>query len=224
MATPQNGPLRVIGYTRVSTDKQAESGAGLEAQEVAIRSECERRGWELVRIATDVGSGKSIASRVALNAAVADLDSGSADALVASKLDRVSRNVPDFARLMEQAAKSGWAIVMLDMNVDTTTPSGELLLNVMSCFAQFERRVIGQRTKVAMAVKKSEGVHCGRTRKLAPAVVERISAERAAGQSYGAIARQLNAEGVPTSQGGAQWHASSVRAIALAVERQESAA
>ena len=67
---------------------------------------------------------------------------------------------------MEEGRKGGWALVILDLGVDTTSPSGEMMANVMATFAQFERRLIGQRTKDALAVKKAEGVTLGRPRQL----------------------------------------------------------
>jgi DNA invertase Pin-like site-specific DNA recombinase len=204
----------------VSTQDQADSGAGLAAQEAAIRAECEQKGWMLVRIATDVGSGKSMKGRPELAGALADLDAGHADVLLAAKLDRVSRSAADFAHLMERASKKGWKIVVLDVAVDTTTPSGELLVGVMVHFAQFERRIIGQRTKDALAQKRAQGVRLGRPRQPITAIDQRIAAERAAGRSLGAIARDLTAEGVPTAMGGA-WTSTTVKRIAERVaERQ----
>jgi DNA invertase Pin-like site-specific DNA recombinase len=208
--------MRVIGYTRVSTDGQAESGAGLEAQEAAIRSECERRGWTLLRIASDTGSGKSMAKRDALADALADLDTGTADALVAAKLDRVARSVLDFAGLMARADRRNWSLVVLDVAVDTSTPSGELMATVVSAFAQYERRLIGARTKDALAARKAAGVVLGRPRTLDPAIRERIVAERTSGRSLRAIADDLTAEGVPTARGNAKWFASAVKQIAEA--------
>jgi Resolvase, N terminal domain len=67
-----------------------------------------------------------------------------------AKLDRLSRSLLDFASLMEDARREGWALVILDLGIDTTTPSGEMIANVMATFAQFERRLIGQRTKDAL--------------------------------------------------------------------------
>jgi len=214
MAQDTDTSTSVIGYVRVSTDEQADSGAGLAAQEAAIRSECDRRGWNLLRIATDAGaSGKSLNGRPALTDALADLDAGNASALVAAKLDRLSRSVLDFAGLMAQAGRKGWAVVVLDVNVDTGTPSGELMATVVAAFAQYERKLIGQRTRDALAAKRAAGVVLGRPRLLPEAVRARIVAERAAGDSLRTIAGRLNAENVPTAQGGAQWHASTVKAV-----------
>lgn len=205
----------MIGYTRVSTDEQAETGAGLDAQEAAVRVECERRGWELVRIATDAGaSGKSLAQRPELERGIDALDRGEADAIVAAKLDRLSRSVLEFAALMARASRRGWRIVVLDVNVDTTTPSGELVATVVAAFAQYERRLIGQRTRDALAAKRAAGVVLGRPRTLDPAIRARIVAERAAGRSLRAIAADLTTQGVSTAQGGARWHASTVKAVA----------
>lgn len=63
----------------------------------------------------------------------------------------------DFAGLMATASRSSWGVVALDVNVDTTTPAGEMVANVMATFAQFERRLISQRTKDALAIKRAAG-------------------------------------------------------------------
>jgi DNA invertase Pin-like site-specific DNA recombinase len=172
-----------------------------------------------VRVATDAGaSGKSLNGRPELANALDALDEGEADVLLAAKLDRVSRSVLDFANLMARADRRGWRIVVLDVNVDTTTASGELMATVVAAFAQYEHRLIGQRTKDALAARRAAGVVLGRPRTLDPAARERIIAERAAGRSLRAIADTFTAEGVPTAQGGARWYASTVRHVALAVE------
>lgn len=217
--------MKVIGYVRVSTTDQADNGNGLEAQRAAIEAACRRKGWELVTVLEDKGlSGKSRKDRKALEAAVAMCRAGGADALVTAKLDRLSRSLVDFAALSEQAKREGWAIVVLDCDFDTTTPQGELMANMLACFAQFERRVIGQRTKDALAVKKAKGERIGgRPSSLPPRVVERIQREHAAGVSLGAIARGLNADAIPTGQGGKAWYASTVAAVLKRTETAEGA-
>jgi DNA invertase Pin-like site-specific DNA recombinase len=205
---------RVVGYVRVSTDEQATSGLGLDAQRAAVADECRRRGWDLIEVFEDAGaSGKSLAGRPALQEALSAARSHEARALVVAKLDRLSRSLLDFAALMEDARTEGWALVILDLGVDTTTPSGEMIANVMATFAQFERRMIGQRTKVALAVKKGQGVKLGRPRSVSEDVVRRIRRERRAGKSLRVIAERLNDDEVATGHGGAKWYASTVRAV-----------
>src|SRR6476646_7602711 len=155
-------PMRVIGYVRVSTDEQAMSGAGLEAKRRAIVAECKRRGWELVETIKDAGYSAKDLKRPGVQEALRMLEAGEANALVVAKLDRLSRSMIDFTALMGTAQKQHWALVALDCAVDTSTPSGEAMANMLATFAQFERRLISQRTKEALAVKKASGVRLGR--------------------------------------------------------------
>jgi DNA invertase Pin-like site-specific DNA recombinase len=136
---------------------------------------------------------------------------------VVAKLDRLSRSLVDFAGLLAEAQAKRFNVVALDLGVDLSTPSGEFLASVMASAAQWERRIIGQRTKDALAVRKAQGVKLGRPRSIPPVLRERIRAMRKAGGSLPAIAAELNAEGVPTARGGQRWYPSTVRA-ALAVE------
>src|SRR6478672_2576202 len=94
----------------------------------------------------------------------------------------------------------------LEVAVDTSTPSGEAMANMLATFAQFERRLISQRTKEALAIKKASGVRLGRPPTLPASVVRRIQRLRARGLSLRAIADELNRAGVPTAQGGARWY------------------
>ncbi len=205
--------MRVQGYVRCSTDEQADSGAGLEVQRAAILAECTRRGWELVSIEEDAGFSAKNLKRPAVQAALAALKAGDADALVVAKLDRLSRSMLDFATIMAAAQKQSWGVVALDVQVDTTTPAGEMMANVMATFAQFERRLIGQRTRDALAAKRAAGVRLGRPRQLDAAVVDRIVAERADKATLAAIAERLDADGVPTAHGGLKWYPATVRAV-----------
>src|SRR2546423_9929189 len=167
--------MQVVGYIRVSTSEQADSGLGLEAQRAAITDEAKRRGWQLLDIYEDAAaSAKTTARRPALAKALDAVEQGEAEALVVAKLDRLSRSMADFTRLMERSWKKGWALVALDLGVDTTTPAGEMIANSVANFSQFERRLIGQRTKEALAVKKSQGVQLGRPRTMPDKVVQLI--------------------------------------------------
>ena len=204
--------MRVLGYVRVSTDEQGDSGAGLEAQRRAIAAECKRRGWQLVEVIEDAGFSAKDLKRPGIQAALQALEAGDAKALVAAKLDRLSRSMIDFTALMATAQKQGWALVALDCAVDTTTPAGEAMANVLATFAQFERRLIAQRTREALAVKRSQGVRLGRPPTLDARTVSRIRRERKRGKTLAAIAEGLTADRVPTAHGG-RWHAATVRAV-----------
>ena len=106
-------------------------------------------------------------------------------------------------------------MVSADVAVDNSTPSGEAMANMLTTFAQFERRLISQRTKEALAVKKASGVRLGRPPTTPQAVVRRIQRQRARGDSLRKIAGDLNGDDVPTAQGGARWYAATVRHVLL---------
>lgn len=204
--------MRVIGYCRVSTNEQGDSGAGLEAQESAIRSEVERRGWTLTDVRSDVASGKSLRKRDELGRTLRDLRDGNADGLVVAKLDRLSRSVLDFAGVMETAAEEGWSLVVIDLGVDTTTTNGKLIAHIMIALAQWERELIGDRTRTALAAVRARGTQLGRPRAVERDTLRLIRVLREAGHSWQRIADALAAEGVTTGQGG-QWHAATVRKL-----------
>ncbi|HEX7308740.1 recombinase family protein [Lentzea sp.] len=203
---------KVLAYLRVSTSEQADSGAGLDAQRAAITAEAERQGWA-VEFVEDAGYSAKSLDRPALTEALERLDRGEAGALVAAKLDRVSRSVADFASLLDRSRKFGWRLVLLDTGVDTSTASGELVSNMLASAAQYERRLISQRTKDGLAAKRAMGVRLGRPSVLPTEVVARIVRERAEGRGLRVIAEALTADGVPTARGKATWSTSSVQAV-----------
>jgi DNA invertase Pin-like site-specific DNA recombinase len=203
--------MRVVGYVRVSTEEQGVSGAGLQAQRSAIVAECERRGWEILEVVEDVGSGKDL-KRPGIRAALDMLASGDASALVVAKLDRLSRSMVDFAKIMATAQEESWALVALDVNVDTTTPSGEAMAHMLATFAQFERRLISERTRQALAEKRASGVRLGAPPQIEAAIADRIRAERNAGATLREIAARLNEDEVPSARGGT-WQASTLQRV-----------
>lgn len=207
--------MRVLGYVRVSTDEQTSSGAGLQAQREALVAECTRRGWHLVGVIADEGYSAKDMRRPGVQEAIRVLEAGEANALVVSKLDRLSRSMVDFSALMARAQKRGWALVALDC-VDTTSPSGEAMANMLAMFAQFERRLISQRTRDALAIKKAQGVRLGRPRTLPDGVRRRIVRERKMGASLTAIAARLNAECVESAHGGTWWPSTIAKIAATA--------
>jgi len=214
---------RVIGYVRVSTAEQDVSGLGCNAQSKAISSEAEGRGWEL-DIVEDRGFSASSLNRPGVQQALAILSVGEAQALVVAKLDRLSRSLLDFAGLMERAQEEGWVIIALDLGLDMSTPSGELMGNVMASFALYERRLIGQRTRDALAAARAGGTRLGGPRLVSDVLRARIVALKDEGATLQSIADTFNEEQVPTVKGGAKWYASTVRAVLRSVEIDEAMA
>ena len=80
---------------------------------------------------------------------------------MAAKLDRLSRSVVDFGNLLDDARKQKWSVVVLDFDLNTTTAVGRMLAGMVVQFAQFEREVIGERTRAALAAKKATGAQLG---------------------------------------------------------------
>ena len=204
--------MRAIGYLRVSTDEQGQSGLGLAAQESTIRSEVDRRGWELLHLHQDVASGKSLRGRTEMAAALNALANGEADVLVVAKLDRLSRSVSDFAAMLALTQAEGWALDICDLGVDTTTPSGKMVAQIMMVLAEWEREMIGERTKAALRAARARGTQLGRPSNVDADTLRLIRVLRDSGKSYQGIADALTREGVPTAQGG-QWRASTVRKL-----------
>jgi DNA invertase Pin-like site-specific DNA recombinase len=146
------------------------------------------------------------------------LRGGEAEAVVVSKLGRLSRSVVDAGRLLEAARKGNFNIVALDLGLDLSTPIGELVANVLAAVAQRERRMIGVRTSEALQVKMADGWTSPSWEVRVPASVRRrIVKMAAAGVSQRAIADRLNAEGVPAV--GGSWH----RGTVILVLRQAAA-
>jgi DNA invertase Pin-like site-specific DNA recombinase len=221
---PEGQALRAIGYGRVSTDDQAESGAGLDAQRAAVQAEATRRGWNLVAYIEDRGASGKDLDRPGIQCVLEHLKAHRADVLMVAKLDRLSRSMFDFADLLERRSKGeGWSIVALDLGVDTSTPTGEAMANMTATFSRLERRLIGQRTKDALAVKRRQGTRLGRPERVAPEVVARVQTDRTNGKTLQAIADELTSEGVKGSQGGTTWYPSTVRAVLVAAARDEAA-
>jgi DNA invertase Pin-like site-specific DNA recombinase len=208
--------MRAATYTRVSTSEQPN---GIAVQQEAITAEAERRGWSVTAEFSDNGYSAASMARPGITAALDTLRRGEADVLVVAKLDRLSRSLDDFAQVMSRAQREGWSVVALDAEVDTTTPAGEAMVSILSVFAQFERRLISQRTKDTLALKRSQGVRLGRPPAVEQAVADRIAAERAQHVPFRRIAAGLNRDGVPTASGGSRWHASTVHRVAARHER-----
>ena len=167
----------LVGYARTSTTDQA---AGLEAQERDLRATgVERLYSEQV---------SSVATREQLEAALDYVREG--DALVVTKIDRLARSVGDLCNIVKRIEAKGASLRILAMNLDTSTPTGKLMLNVLGSVAQFEREVMLERQREGIAKAKSEGKFKGRA-PTAMRKADEVKAMAAAGMTREAIAGKL---------------------------------
>lgn len=204
-----------VAYLRVSTAEQADSGLGLDAQRRTIEDHAAARGITIVEWFTDAGvSGTTLPSkRPAMNEALSILAERRASILLAAKLDRVSRSIKDALNLDHLATTQGWSVTTVDMMMDTSTPAGRAAMNMLLVFAQFERDMISQRTRDALAERKAQGAQLGNPSQVPIEVVERICREAYDGASLRTIAADLMADGIPTGSGSPTWHPAQVRRV-----------
>ena len=152
----------IVGYARVSTTEQI---AGYEAQERDLKGAgCERLFQEKV---------SSVAKREQLDAALSFIRDG--DTLMVMKLDRLARSVADLCRIVETVKARGATLRIMDMNLDTASATGQLMVNVIGAVAQFERQMMLERQREGIAKAKRDGRYVGRqptARRQAAAVVE----------------------------------------------------
>lgn len=221
--------IRAVAYLRVSTDQQADSGLGLEAQQASITTAVGRLGLELAAVFTDAGTSGSlgIADRPVLLDAVAALRRG--DVLIVAKRDRLGRDVIGVAMIERLIVKKGARLVSAaGEGTDTDDPSAVLMRRMIDSFAEYERLLIGARTRAALAAKKRRGERISRFvpfgsrlasdgRTLEPAPIEQdalgiLRECRAAGYSLQAIADELNRLGTRT-RAGSRWRFEYVRSL-----------
>ncbi len=213
--------MKAIGYTRCSTNEQADSGLGLEAQAERIRAYCTMRGLELPDLITDAGvsGGKPLASRDGGQRFLTAIRERKADAVVMLKLDRMFRNAGDCLATVEKWEKAGVALHVVDLGgnaIDTTSAAGRFMLVVLAGAAEMERNLTRERTRSAMAVKRGNGQRIGTVpygfdladdgTTLIPneseqAVIADIHAWRAEGWTLKRIAADLTARAIPTKTG-----------------------
>lgn len=212
---------KAIIYRRVSTSEQGKSGLGLDGQLATLERFCAAEGFEVVDGFVDVASGKlAVEDRLGLAGAL-DAARRLGCPVVVAKLDRLSRDVAFISGLM--ARRVPFIVAELGADVDP------FVLHLYASLAEKERRLISERTKAALAVKKASGVVLGNRTNLTDAQAKGREARELAsvefskkmmghfgnlreGMSLNAIAAHLNQMGVPTIRGG-KWTAKAVSRI-----------
>lgn len=151
-----------IGYIRVSDDDQTEA-LQIDALEAA----------GCTKIYGDHGVSGAVKDRKGLNEVLAELEEG--DTLAVWKLDRLSRSLQDILFLIERIEALGGGFISLTEAINTTTPAGRMMMQMVGAFAEFERGQISERTKAGMAAAKRRGKHVGRPHKLSVAQLEQAA-------------------------------------------------
>lgn len=167
----------LIGYARTSTVEQV---AGFEAQVEALRAEgCERVFMEQV---------SSVAQREQLEEAIAFARSG--DVFTVTKLDRLARNTQHLLEIAERLEAKGVSLKVLNFGLDTSTPTGKMMLTMLGAVGQFEREIMLERQKEGVAKAKADGKYKGR-KPTAQAKKAEVLALVAQGSTKEAVAKQL---------------------------------
>jgi DNA invertase Pin-like site-specific DNA recombinase len=212
--------MNVIGYIRVSTAEQAKDGWTLAQQRQAITDECERRGWTLVEVIEDAGYTGTNDARPGLQRALGMLKRRQARAVVVARLDRLARSTQHLCEYIALCKRQKWSMVALDVQLDTTSANGRFMVRVLAAVAEWESEVNSERVREGMAEARASGKRFGFTRSTPPEVVARIMADRAAGESFNAIAAALDADHIPTPGGGSRWYGSTVARLHRAESKQ----
>ena len=217
--------MKAVGYVRVSTDEQAKSGLGLEAQIAKIKAYAELFDIELTEIIMDEGiSGKTL-ERDGLKRAIKMLKEKKAEGMVIAKLDRLTRNVADLGTLVSTVFDKA-ELYSVSEQINTKNAAGRLVLNVLVSVAQWERETICERTKDALQAKKARGEKTGGNipfgfdevngklvkNEEEQAIISEIKSLKNKGLSLRKIAEALNGRGIATKNGKA-WTAVQIQRI-----------
>ena len=223
--------MKLAAYLRCSTDEQADSGLGIEAQRHAIEKWAGYKrsvngDIELVWFVDEGYSAKNL-KRPAVQQALTAIISGDLDGLVVQRLDRFSRSLRDFVNKLHDLRALDKTIVSVREEFDTSTPYGRTSAHILVTFAELERDLISERTKAGLYVKRRRGERVGgrppygykalegrlEPVKSEQATLAHILALRASGETLGAITQNLNTNSHRHVPRGARWHTTTVARI-----------
>jgi site-specific DNA recombinase len=149
-------PLAAI-YVRVSTQDQAQHGFSLDAQQDSLQNYAKAIGYDIFKIYRDEGKSAKDMNRPEMQQMLSDAKDKKFSAIFIYKLDRFSRSLKDLILTIDQLKEWGIDFVSLQDKIETTSASGKLMFHIISAFAEFERNIIGDRTKFGMERKAKEG-------------------------------------------------------------------
>lgn len=178
---------RVAVYVRVSTNDQTTKNQQRELKEVA-----RRHGWKIVEVLEDAGisGAKGRSQRPGLDALLRGVARKDFDVVAAWSVDRLGRSLQDLVGLLQELHAKGVDLYLHQQGVDTTTPGGKALFQMLGVFAEFERALIRERIRAGLSRARAEGKRLGRPR-LGPEIEAKIRVERRKGTGIRRIAAQL---------------------------------
>jgi len=181
---------RIAIYARVSTDRQS-----TESQLNALREYAGKRTWIISKEYIDEGYTGSNTKRPAFTAMMADAKKRKFDVLLVYKLDRLSRSLKDLITTLDDLKSMGVDFISYDNGLDTTTPTGRLIFNVVGAVAEFEKDIIRERVKAGLENAKRKGRRLGRP-PVSSRLVDEAKTLRSQGMSFRQIGKRL---GIPES-------------------------
>lgn len=210
----------VVGYCRVSTNRQAVFGISLEAQAEKIRCTATAHGIELSEMIVDAGESARNLHRPGMERLLRMVDAREVEQVVIASLSRLTRSVSDLALLLDRFRRHNVTLISVQESLDTGSAAGRLVMNIMCSVSQWEREILSERTRDAMFQKKLNGERVGNIpfgyrladdlKHVTPEpeeqrIVSMMLRLQKQGHSLRAIAADLNVKGCKT-RSGTPWH------------------
>jgi len=151
----------LIGYCRVSSQAQCDSGASIDAQIEKIKLQAALLGHPLIDIITDAGESAKDLDRPGAQRVLGMVKARQVDAVIVKRMDRITRNVVDGGNLISMFEKHGVRLISIDEGFDMGTIMGRAMIGIITVFAAMERELIGERTRIALQQIKQSGCPAG---------------------------------------------------------------
>lgn len=216
-----------VGYIRVSTISQAHEGVSLEAQETRIRAYCQLQNMELSEVIIDAGESAKSLDRPGVQRLFEMVRLHQVQAVIIYKLDRLFRNTQDALNTTQDFERRGVALCSISEQLDTSTPMGKFFFTITAAYAEMERAMIAERTRVGLAQTRLNGRRIGdRTPfgydlidgRLVPnnteqQVIQYVNEQYGQGIGARRIARVLTNRGILTKEGKTIWYPAQVQRL-----------